>query len=95
MKPIREYDDRGNLVHWGGNGLEIWWEYNDQGKWIHQKDNLGLERWREYDGKGNCIHDKSNDGEENWYQYDSSGNLVYEKTTKAKRIGTSTMIKVN
>ena len=44
MKPIREYDTDGHLVHFrDSNGYESWREYDTNGNPIHIRDSDGYE----------------------------------------------------
>ena len=52
----REYDEKGNLVHFKNyDGYEQWREYDDKGNLVHFMDSDGREWWKEYDEKGNLI----------------------------------------
>ncbi len=50
-KTIRKYDKRDNLVYYRyPDGLEIWWEFDENNNLIHTKDSEGLrEVWCKYD----------------------------------------------
>ena len=58
-----EVDDRLNIVHVKyRDGTECWYDYDIDGKLIHEKDSDGYERW--LNGQGNRIHEKLADGDE-------------------------------
>ena len=66
-------DDKGKISHAiFPNGIEIWYEYNDNGNKVHEKQSDGKETW--YDKDGNKVHEKSPDGNETWY--DKDGNRI-------------------
>jgi YD repeat-containing protein len=58
-------------------GYEVWYDYNDRGNIIHQKDFTGYEVWYDYDDKGNYIHRKESGGYEGWR--DNNGSWVNKK----------------
>ena len=55
--PIKEYDDKGNLIRFkNSNNFKYWYEYDDRDNLVHYKDSKGYEVWNEYDEKGNIIN---------------------------------------
>ena len=45
-KEIKEFDERGNLIHYkNSNGLESWTEYDENNNEIHYKNSYGIEYW--------------------------------------------------
>ncbi|MCK9199310.1 MAG: hypothetical protein M0P49_06880 [Bacilli bacterium] len=74
----KEYDDKGNLIHFKtSDGFEYWNEY-DEGNLIHFKTNDGYESWSEYNNR-KLIHFRDSNGKENWKEYDDKGNLIHFK----------------
>ena len=61
------------------SNIEEWFEYDEMGNLIHQKDSDEREYWYEYDEKGNLVHEKDFRGRKYWYEYDDKGNLIHEK----------------
>ena len=69
--------------------MECWYEYDINGKRIHEKGSDGHEWWSEYDENGNEIYRKNSDGEEYCYEYkfydDGKIKVLYHFTpTKAE-----------
>ena len=82
MNEIKEYDKKGNLIHYrGSNGYEWWREVDEKGNEIHYRDSNGYEYWREYDAKNNCIHCRYSDGFEYWSEYDENSNTIHIRDT--------------
>jgi len=55
-KPIKEYDDNGNCIHYrDSDGYEYWREYDDNGRYIYYKDSKGFEKRNEYDENGKLV----------------------------------------
>lgn len=54
VEPIREYDEKGNLIHYkDSTGYEYWSEFDEKGNLIHYRTySDGYEQWREYDEQG-------------------------------------------
>jgi len=74
---IREFDEKGNLIHCKySDGLEIWAKYNENNSPISYKDNKGYRYRHEYDEKNREIHWKNNRGRENFYKYNEDGRQV-------------------
>ena len=77
VNAVKEYDTKGNMIHEIIlNDKEYWYEYNSNGKVIHEKWSEGdtkgsspIEGWYEYDEHGNKIHAKWSDGLEYWNEY--------------------------
>jgi len=50
-KEIKEYDGKGNLIHFKySNGYEYWQEFDENNKIIHLKCSNGYEFWYKWDG---------------------------------------------
>lgn len=65
---IDDYDAEGRLIRRTYlSGAEERYEYNEQGKKIHQKS---------YDGRGNCVHVTCSESKEDIWE-DESGNFDY------------------
>ena len=73
-EPIKEYDEKGNLIHYKSPyGYEWWKEYDERGNETHFKDSNGFKYWTEYDESGTQTHYKSSYGYEFWTEYDKDG----------------------
>ena len=76
MPEIKEYDNRGNEIHYrDSDGYEVWWEYDKNNNVIHYRTCDGYEVWWEYDEKGNVIFRKESDSvvdtpQDEWTAYD-------------------------
>ena len=64
------------------NGIESWYEYDENNNLIHYKDSTGYEYWESYDKNSNLIHHKDSTGYEEWYEYDENNNLIYYKDSE-------------
>ena len=48
VEPLREYDERGNCIHYkNSDGFEWWSEFDERGNEVHHKNSDGFESWRE------------------------------------------------
>ena len=75
MPGIREYDKKGNVIHFrDSDGFEEWREYDANNNVIHYRSSAGFERWTEYDENGNVIHYRDSNGDE--LRYDENGNSI-------------------
>ena len=51
-KVIKEYDDRGNIIHYKDtDGDEYWREYDENNNLVHYKSFVGYEYWWKFDKK--------------------------------------------
>jgi len=65
MKTIKDYDEKGNVIHFkNSNGYEYWKDYDEKGNVIHFKNSAGYECSSKYNDKGNEIYFKNSDGYE-------------------------------
>ena len=63
MTEIKEYDEKGNLIHRrDSTGFEWWHEYDENNNVIHSRNSNGYEEWREYDENNNEIHFRDSTG---------------------------------
>lgn len=75
-----EYDSRGNEIHYkNSDGIEWWYDYDENNSPIRCKFNDGTEEFWAYDKRGNEIYHKDYIGEEYWWEYDKNNNKVHEK----------------
>ena len=63
--------ENNNCIYRNINGIEKWWEYNENGNKTHYKDSYDYEMWWEYDENGNKTHTKDSDG---FYYFGSKAN---------------------
>ena len=50
MNEIKEYDEKGNLIHYrDSDGYEYWREYDKNGNEILIRNSDGYDYWSEYD----------------------------------------------
>lgn len=97
-RTLREYDDKGHVIHvkevWlkgfgedkKSGAFEEWREYDEKGNCIYCKDSNGHERWNKYDEKGNKIFSESVNGTKEWYEYDDNGNMIHSKDSDGYEI---------
>ena len=76
------FDDKGNLIHKNvlvasNDWNEIWYEYDDKGNIVCEKEKHNFVKW--FDNNGKVIHEKDPFGYEFWYEYNDKGNKIYEK----------------
>jgi hypothetical protein len=50
---LKEWNDKGNLIHYKKDDYEYWQEWDSNGNIIHLKISTGVEEWHEYDDNGN------------------------------------------
>lgn len=77
-----EYNEKSKPVHKKTMFLdnlseESWFNYDENGHKIYEKDNNDYEKWYEYDSQGNLTHEKDNRGNEAFYknEYNEKGTL--------------------
>jgi YD repeat-containing protein len=74
------YDAKGNEIYFKTfNGMEVWKEYDTNGKLIHYKYKHGTsyyEVWKEYDTNCKLIHTIDSEGYEEWYTYNTDGTVT-------------------
>lgn len=74
----REFDERGNLIHYRNtNGKERYYEYDERNNLLTSRFNTGYVANYEYDEKNNIIHFHTNRGIESFNNYDEKDNLIY------------------
>lgn len=79
-------DKNGNIIYSRNDkeglnkGLEMWFEYDDEGNNVYQKNSLGYEAWWKYDQTGRKTHYKNTNGAEMWWHYDIKGREVFHET---------------
>ncbi|MBR5934182.1 MAG: hypothetical protein IK002_09370 [Treponema sp.] len=79
------YDSYGNEteeIDSRGYEKKYEYEYDENGKIIHEIYNNTFETWYNYDSSGKLIYKKESSGKEYWYEYDSKGNLVHIKGSR-------------
>ena len=87
-KVYKEINGKKVLVYAMGDGdgiPEAWFDYDEKGQLIHDKNSIEEESWYDYDSKGQLIHKKDRDGKayyEEWYDYDSNGNEIHSKDSE-------------
>ena len=83
MTVIREYDEKGNLIHHrNSDGYEWWSEYTPNNNEIHHRNSDGVESWTEYDEMRNMIHYRTSNGVECWWEYDANNNQIHFRNFK-------------
>jgi len=85
-KEIREYDGKGNLIHYKSSCSEYWRRYNENNKEIHFKNTSGFECWKEYNENNLLIHYKSTTNFEYWVGYDENNKRVEITQQEFKQI---------
>jgi len=83
-----EYDDEGNVIHSklvyeGGRMLEMWYNYDEDGKKTyerHDTGNINEEIWYEYHDNGEIAEKRTNlFGKKLLKKFDKKGREIYEK----------------
>ena len=84
-------------AHKGGKKYDSWmhYEYDANGKCIHDKNSEGFERWYDYDACGNMIHEKDSTGLEWRYEYDKNGVLIMYDDSNGNRCGFNAKDKIS
>lgn len=84
---VQLFNSNGKKIYDRDGSYKSWYDYDDEGKLIHQKnqDVRVYEYWYTYDSNGNNTYTYNNIGYEYWSNYDSYGNLIFKENSSNQK----------